>query len=231
MQPPMGKRGLALRRARDREKRARALPKGRALGKRSVRAGSVILCVVEGTERRRSRARERVAVWALVVLIVLVSLVILFPVFARPRQGHGRSVLTLVKQQGLAVAMYATDHDDRLPLAATWMDALDPYVKNWGVFIDHTIRPRKGTEFGFAFFEPVSSLDSRGFEWPETVPLTFQSKDVSRNAHGLLDLLPYRANGGNYVSFVDSHAAHMPKEWPVGPVTIVLREGTEGGDE
>ncbi|HXH61317.1 MAG TPA: hypothetical protein VNI20_08150 [Fimbriimonadaceae bacterium] len=160
------------------------------------------------------------------IAVVVVIAVFFYPVCEQSREIHdGPSTLSNIKQQALACAMYMTDYDDRLQPAATWMDALVPYVKNDLVFRDVSMEDRKEDEYGCAFFSPLSLVDTTKVMHLETVPLTFQSSDLSRNANGRLDLLPGRLKDGmNDVSFLDYHAKAMPKDWPHGPITILLKE-------
>jgi prepilin-type N-terminal cleavage/methylation domain-containing protein/prepilin-type processing-associated H-X9-DG protein len=91
-----------------------------------------------------------------VIAIIAILAAILFPVFAQAKTAAKKtSSLSNVKQQGLAVLMYANDADDTFPLAFTkepagsndwfgatgysaytWQNTTQPYAKNWQLFID-----------------------------------------------------------------------------------------------
>ncbi|MBS1706366.1 MAG: prepilin-type N-terminal cleavage/methylation domain-containing protein [Armatimonadetes bacterium] len=79
-----------------------------------------------------------------VIAIIAILAAILFPVFAQAKESaKDTAVLSNLKQNGLAVLMYAGDNDDLPPhaqIATTgvdimWQDAVQPYVKNWDLLI------------------------------------------------------------------------------------------------
>ena len=88
-----------------------------------------------------------------VIAIIAILAAILFPVFSRAReQARSAACLSHAKQIGLALAMYAQDWDEVLPIQIIpchwgvygaqgnpygplmWTEQLYPYVKNWQVF-------------------------------------------------------------------------------------------------
>lgn len=79
-----------------------------------------------------------------VIAIIAILAAILFPVFAAAKDSAKDTVaLSGVKQQGLAVLMYATDNEDLFPLVAredpvegwwVWQETTQPYVKNWALY-------------------------------------------------------------------------------------------------
>jgi prepilin-type N-terminal cleavage/methylation domain-containing protein/prepilin-type processing-associated H-X9-DG protein len=80
----------------------------------------------------------------LLVVIAIISLLaaFLFPAFSRARENARRSsCLSNLKQIGLGMTQYARDFDDRLPRndttinVDTWVDTLQPYIKNDQVFV------------------------------------------------------------------------------------------------
>lgn len=102
------------------------------------------------------RGRQAFTLIELLVVISIIALLaaILFPVFSRVRENARRSSCqSNLKQIGLGLGMYITDHDDILPrldygpvassaggdsnIAAgyyKWMDAIYPYVKSEQLF-------------------------------------------------------------------------------------------------
>jgi len=83
-----------------------------------------------------------------VIAIIAILAAILFPVFARAREkARQSSCLSNIKQQGLAVLMYAQDYDETLPRHCyqprpaiafgdwPWSYAVQPYTKNEQVFM------------------------------------------------------------------------------------------------
>jgi len=84
-----------------------------------------------------------------VIAIIAILAAILFPVFARARAKARQSAcLSNMKQIGLAMIMYASDHDQLLPYWCVWQNGVDhddqditwdvsinPYMKNKQLFI------------------------------------------------------------------------------------------------
>lgn len=79
-----------------------------------------------------------------VVAIIAVLAAILFPVFSKAREkGRTISCGSNLAQLMRAVALYAQDYDERLPLSAmalpngslNWHDIIDPYVKNSQIWL------------------------------------------------------------------------------------------------
>src|SRR5690242_330202 len=87
-----------------------------------------------------------------VIAIIAILAAILFPVFAQARaQARKTTCLSNDKQVGLAILMYVQDYDELLPMmmtltappkndnfllrVASWQNLVQPYVKNWAMFI------------------------------------------------------------------------------------------------
>lgn len=82
-----------------------------------------------------------------VIAIIAILAAILFPVFAQAREAARKtSCLSNLKQMGSGLTLYSQDYDEQLPPAwigypsvpfpgyARWMDVVQPYVKNVGIF-------------------------------------------------------------------------------------------------
>jgi prepilin-type N-terminal cleavage/methylation domain-containing protein/prepilin-type processing-associated H-X9-DG protein len=75
-----------------------------------------------------------------VIAIIAILAAILFPVFAQAKQSAKKTQdLSNVRQIGMALQMYASDHDDCSVVkdedaGYDWYPSLFPYVKNKGVF-------------------------------------------------------------------------------------------------
>ena len=82
-----------------------------------------------------------------VIAIIAILAAILFPVFSRAREkARTAACQNNLKQIGLALRMYSSDWDERLPVGKTWCHEPDvktnlqyyvliyPYVKNWQIF-------------------------------------------------------------------------------------------------
>src|SRR5436853_2133767 len=78
-----------------------------------------------------------------VIAIIAILAAILFPVFAQARaKARQASCLSNTKQLGLALMQYTQDYDETnvlngyvSPGIPQWPDLLQPYAKNWGIFI------------------------------------------------------------------------------------------------
>lgn len=76
-----------------------------------------------------------------VIAIIAILAAILFPVFAQAKAAaKNSSDISNVKQQALAVIMYAADYDDVFPFAmdnnwnVTWAGLSQPYVKSFPIY-------------------------------------------------------------------------------------------------
>ena len=73
-----------------------------------------------------------------VIAIIAILAAILFPVFAKAREkARQTSCLSNVKQLGLAMQMYASDYDERMPhhciQGPMWKVVVSPYIKNTAI--------------------------------------------------------------------------------------------------
>jgi len=146
--------------------------------------------------------------WFIAFLVAGVIAIILYPVFAPTKRYRHRSPISNIKQLIIANLMYAQDHDDSLPLAESWMDALGPYTNNEMLFVDPLLEDPKEGEYGIAFFKPLSGIETTTVFGPDTVPLVFQSRLLGRNAASNLSTLPTppRYKGTHMIGFLDGHA-------------------------
>ena len=159
-------------------------------------------------------------VWLAVAAIIVA---IVYPACATGGYRPGRTVSTL-KVIAIAIQMYSEDHDGCIPMNGTWMDAIDPYLKNDRALMDDSVPNRKEGDYGIAFYGPVSGINVKAVVNPESVPLVFQSSDLRRNASSDLSTLPSppRDFERNFVAFLDCHAKAMPPEWPTAPVVVII---------
>jgi prepilin-type N-terminal cleavage/methylation domain-containing protein len=101
-----------------------------------------------------------------VIAIIAILAAILFPVFAQAKAAAKKTAaLSNVKQLALGVIMYEADYDDTFPLmyvpapgvldglgsTYTWQNTIQPYVKNWGLFVSPLHRLTKA--------DPINYLD------------------------------------------------------------------------
>ncbi len=171
----------------------------------------------------------RTIVRALVALVLCAAIwAIVFPMFTRAREGsYCFTSLGNVKQQARGLILYREDYDRTHPPSRAWMDAILPFgVYDETVFKDPALKSKLKEEFGFAFFRLLSGMKVDELRNPHLIPMTFQSRDLSWNASGGLDLLPYRRvkPRGNHVSFVDGHAKYVLDSWRHETIVIELPE-------
>ncbi|HZH99334.1 MAG TPA: hypothetical protein VEX38_10215, partial [Fimbriimonadaceae bacterium] len=159
-----------------------------------------------------------------VLFVVVVTLVILFPVFAPAREGRGprRSGINVFKQVGLALLLYAEDHG-RLPPRDSWMDDTLVYSKQedlyivdpqsrfgwYGMAMNSTLSSKRADEGS----EVAATVDKMEVKyWPDPYPLVYDSINYARNASDpFLSLPPQgRWRGGNIVCDLDG-SAHFVK--------------------
>lgn len=101
-----------------------------------------------------------------VIAIIAILAAILFPVFAQAKAAAKKTAaLSNVKQIALGAIMYEADYDDTFPLmyvpapgvldglgyTYTWQNTIQPYVKNWGLFVSPLHRLTKA--------DPINYLD------------------------------------------------------------------------
>ena len=97
------------------------------------------------TLRLRSRRAFTLVELLVVIAIIAVLASIIVPVFARVREkGRQTKCLSNLHQIGIALEMYAQDHDETMPYHllcidfgttfANWLSALDPYCRNTGIY-------------------------------------------------------------------------------------------------
>src|SRR5271166_2308746 len=69
------------------------------------------------------------------IVLIAVGAAVLLPAFAQARRSAQRTA-ALSNMRSLAIGnlIYATDHDQRLPIATSWMDEVTPNVPNPRVF-------------------------------------------------------------------------------------------------
>ena len=111
-----------------------------------------------------------------VIAIIAILAAILFPVLARAREkAKQASCLSNLKQLGLGLVMYVSDHDDTFPgRAATthyppwdcpwsyWYRVIEPYLKNEQILICPAVR-RSPTGYGYNMGAPLT-VGSSGSE-------------------------------------------------------------------
>jgi len=144
----------------------------------------------------------------LVAVIVGVSGVILFPIYAGDREVQPRtSCLVNLRQLGVCVQIYTGDWDDRYP-AVGWHDELLVYTKSSDRFsCPQLVREEK--QYGYAFHAPLLGVKT------SEIPINDQSKfpmlfETNALAKGVIANLAAqsraRHGNGSNVAFCDTSA-------------------------
>lgn len=146
-------------------------------------------------------------------LALVVIVAIFWPVTTGGGEpSHRTACLSHMKQLALAVIMYSTDFDDRLPPAPTWADLTKPYTKNGEIYECPGLEDRKPNQFGHAFRRAVALKLEKDIASPPDEPMLFDSTDLSWNANGDFSLVPPAGRhpfGTNCFGFVDGHCKWM----------------------
>jgi prepilin-type processing-associated H-X9-DG protein len=108
-----------------------------------------------------------------------------------------------VKQSATAALIYAADHDDSLPSALEWMDAVLPYTKTSALQC-----PMVRDGHGYAMNDAVSRKKTPKIVDPNKVVMLFETEDLAYNAHGKPPSLttPGPRHGSRSVAFADGSA-------------------------
>ena len=114
--------------------------------------------------------------------------------------------LSKVRRQALGLLLYTEDGDGRFPARKVWMDSTARYLKGYrpsNAIFRCPVVPEGA--FGYAFNAALSRAKSPPH--PETVPLTYDSVTLIRNASDRLASLPSpgRHQGRNTVGYADGH--------------------------
>jgi len=173
------------RRASEALPEARAgVPAARTSPRRPSRPSSqkwVIIAVVAGA-----------AFMLLAALAVFAA--ILFPVFGRAKEkAQATACLANVKQLGVALMMYTTDYEERLPDADSWEEAVAPYIMNAEILACPVTGQR------YIFNEALSGVDLKDLDNPQETPMLWEP---ALHAEGLVG-----PHGGQFnVCYADGHA-------------------------
>ena len=122
---------------------------------------------------------KRIKAFTLIELLVVIAIIailaaILFPVFAQAKESAKKSsCLSNTKQIGMSLQMYGADYDDHVCLnndgtwfrkningtnywfLNTWQTLLEPYMKNYGLYICPSASESTGLYAGYDY-SPVS---------------------------------------------------------------------------
>ncbi|MCB8931815.1 MAG: hypothetical protein M9921_02845 [Fimbriimonadaceae bacterium] len=120
------------------------------------------------------------------------------------------SCLSNIKQLGIGMALYAEDHDRRLPPADTWGTATLPYT-------EREFRcPSATSPWSYAMNSGASGLpvelEGARLRGPSDLVLLFEADAQLRNASGGPEWLVFRHEGKTNVGFADTHVKAFTEE-------------------
>lgn len=123
-------------------------------------------------------ARKVLTVFAGILSAGLIA-AILFPVFARAKEGGGPMPLSNLRELATSLQIYAADNEERLPLQK-WCDATYPYNRNWKLYTSKRAI-EKELKWGYAM--NVSTLGRKiySFEEPAKTVLIFETDALAPN--------------------------------------------------
>lgn len=137
------------------------------------------------------------------LILFAIGTVIFYGLFLHARED-ARMVGCIDNQKQIksALALYASDHDSRLPPSSQWMDLIQPYLKH-----PHLQCPSAPElEYGYAFFRPLSNRKLSTIPQPQITPMIFDSTKGQRNHADDGQSLAFRHEKCAVVTFVDGHA-------------------------
>ena len=155
-----------------------------------------------------------------VIAMVLVGLAVLFPVYVGEHNPPNAVCTSNLKQLMFGQLIYAEDNAGRLPLAARWMDAGTPYIRNEQNLHCPAFRKTDPKAYGYAMDFALSGLQTKTAPDLATTVVLFESMLLARNAtsgfYGFPD--PPRHNGGNKSACLDGHVKRLnPQTEKSGP--------------
>ena len=133
----------------------------------------------------------------------------LLPALAKAKQkAQFVNCVSNAKQAGLAVRLYADEHDGKCPPAVNWCDAIVPSLPNADVL---RCPQRRGEKSGFALNAKVAGRTLSSIP-PDTVML-FESSGGWNSSGGAAEVVSRPPHGKSYVfCFADGSARQVPAD-------------------
>jgi prepilin-type processing-associated H-X9-DG protein len=145
------------------------------------------------------------------LLMIPIFAGMLLPALAKAKQkAQSVACMNNMKQLALAVKMYADDNKDQLPPAATWCDALQPFVGSEGPFKCPAANAEE--RCGYALNARLAGAAENKIEVAATTVLIFETEG-GWNVSGGPELLLNRPRHGRAVgvAFADGHVEMVPE--------------------
>ncbi len=138
------------------------------------------------------------AAFMLLAALAIVA-AILFPVFGRAKEKAQQTYcLSNVKQLGLSLIMYAADHEETLPEADSWEEAISEYISAAQILIC----PVTGKHY--VYNKKLSGVNLKDLDNPQATPMLWEP---ALDAEGLVG-----PHGGQFnVCYADGHATMVDK--------------------
>jgi prepilin-type processing-associated H-X9-DG protein len=134
---------------------------------------------------------------------VMVLAAILFPVFAQAREAARKAgCMSDAKQLSTAMLMYAQDHDERLPPAASWQTGLGIYLRSSA---GTSCPSRPGVIGPYAFNSKHALRSLAKIPSPAAAPQLFESSAGMLNASDPLTSFTTPHIRAGIVSYADGH--------------------------
>ncbi len=116
-----------------------------------------------------------------------------------------------MKQQMLGVLQYEMDHDEHLPPADKWVDAIMPYIQTEAAFRCPSLTVTNGKGYGYAFNQNLSRISLSALENPSQTVSIYETINPSRNWFGRGTGRAYRHEDGSNIAFADGHVKWFAK--------------------
>lgn len=173
----------------------------------SVLTVAVILIVFAARVLPPNEHQRRRFEAAAVFVVCFVLSAVLYPI-QPPRASAKRSYcLSNIKQIAIGTILYASDYDERLPIAKVWQDSIVEYIKNKDIFKC----PVAKSPESYAFNSAVSGRDSTKIESPDKAVMEFEADAFAHNAHGGPEWFATRHIEKGNLAYVDSHARSLDR--------------------
>lgn len=134
------------------------------------------------------------------------------------KSARATNCLSNVKDTAVAMLMYASDGDERLPIAKRWTDSLDSFLKDKDRLFPSRyscpLEPEKSDRIiDYAFFRRLSGVKTTAIAAPNRTPMIFESVPVPRNTSGYLTLLPDPPrHKQNVIGYADGHVSRIDRD-------------------